>query len=149
MKSFKIYNRPAQKSKDCYCCSLLLHGILPTQWISSLPNIFFPLVNPSILTRDSVTDEMVMMFPSFLAVFLVSHVYLTKSGLSSTSDADCVEDGLVNCGNSLSFSSVFVSDLMITSTEFFAGTIPCKITIQPFIKSVAQASSQILEVVLQ
>lgn len=45
--------------------------------------MFLPLVKPSIWTLDCVTDEMVIMSPSFMAVFLVLQVYLTKSKFRS------------------------------------------------------------------
>jgi len=64
--------------------------------------MFLPLVKPSILTRACVTDEIVMILPSFMAVFLVSHVYLTKSRFVSA-PGDCTVTGL-NTSASLAFS---------------------------------------------
>ena len=49
----------------------------------NLPYMFLPLVNPVILTFASVIDEIVMRSSFFTAIFLVSHVYLTKSHSSS------------------------------------------------------------------
>lgn len=86
--------------------------------------MFLPLVKPSILTRACVTDEIVMIFPSFIAVFLVSHVYLTKSRFVST-PGDWAIAGLDTSG-SLAFSLSSDSAPVPASSvsDFSAGVLP-------------------------
>ena len=91
---------------------------------SILPNIFLPLVKPSILTLACVTEEIVMIFPSFIAVFLVSHVYLTKSRFVSTPGDWAVAGLNTSASLTLSFSSDSAPVPASSVSDFSTGAFP-------------------------
>lgn len=93
--------------------------------------MFLPLVNPSILTLDWVTDEMVMMSPSFIAVFLVSQVYFTKSKLTSGS-GDWRVGGLdTSAPLTFSLSSDSVPVVASSVSDFSLGVVPLNSGTEP------------------
>ena len=124
-------------------------------WISffsifASPNMFRPLVKPSIWTLDCVTDEIVTTSPSFMAVFLVLHVYLTKSKLKS-GPGEWRAEGL-DTSSTLSFSLSSDSLAVDTSSvpDISVGVVPLDIRTEQtneqikFKRSRLQCSSRVL-----